>query len=128
MSKISERKQYEIRKKKKALIRAMGKAIDGIESRLDQGKPATPQELTYLSRVFNDWKVLEESMIEEKTPVLPEGKLKEFVEKGWKMAEICKDHDLVIELANYYRCDFCGELHSLKRKCMYSEYKELNKV
>jgi len=56
---------------------------------------------------------------------LPEGALRNFIEREWRLKEICKDPYTVIELTGYYECEECGKLHEKGRKCMYEEYREI---
>ena len=123
---ISKRKEYEIRTKKKRIIKAINKAIEALIDKGDKGETYRDEDLRFLRNVFKDLKALEESIADDKKgEELPEGNLKKFVEMEWKLKDISKDRDKVVELTGYYRCTKCGDLHIKTRPCMYEEYQTL---
>jgi hypothetical protein len=123
MTKLSERKEYEIRTKKKKIIEAIRNAIDSIQSKMDRGEILRDEDLRFLKTVFKEWPALEESIVEEKKPDLPEGTLKIFVERFWKLSKIAPLEE-VLKDGGYFRCDVCNEIHPTGRSCMYDEYRE----
>lgn len=119
---ISARKDYEIRTKKKKVIKAIHKAIDAITKKLDAGESPRDEDLRFLRHVFEDLRLLEESIVEEtQEKDLPEGSLKAFVERAWELSKI-GSIEQVIEATGYYRCSKCNELHIKGRECIYQEY------
>ena len=123
---ISKRKEYEIRTKKKRIIKAINKAIEALIDKGDKGETYRDEDLRFLRNVFKDLKALEESIADDKKgEELPEGNLKRFVEMEWKLKDISKDREKVVELTGYYRCTQCGDLHIKGRSCMYEEYQTL---
>lgn len=120
---VSGRKENEMRQKKKQIVEAVKKAIDSIIAKVDAGDSLRDEDLRFLKTAMKEWPALEESLAEGKEEIgLPEGRLKEFIERLVKLQEIGTLED-VIEKAGYYRCPVCGELHVKNRSCMYEEFK-----
>jgi len=120
---ISGRKENEIRQKKKQIVEAVRKAIDAIIAKADAKEPLRDEDLRFLKTAMKEWPALEESLAETKEDVgLPEGRLKEFIERLIQFQEIGSLEE-VIAATDYYRCPSCNELHSRQRPCMYEEFK-----
>lgn len=120
---VSGRKENEIRQKKKQIVEAVKKAIDSIIAKVDAKESLRDEDLRFLKTAMKEWPALEESLAESKEDVgLPEGRLKEFIERLLIFQEI-GSLDKVVEATGYYRCPACGELHAKQRICMYEEYK-----
>lgn len=119
---VSGRKENEIRQKKKQIVEAVKKAIDSIIAKVDAKESLRDEDLRFLKTAMKEWPALEESLAESKEDVgLPEGRLKEFIERLLMFQEI-GSLDKVVEAAGYYRCPSCNELHVKGRDCMYSEF------
>ena len=106
---------------------ATKKAIKAINQKLDDGKGLSDEEFRFLKRskdLIKSFRDIEEEADEVEGDHLPEGALKAFVEREWRLREICRDKNLVIESTGYYRCEECGECHIKGRKCFYKEYKK----
>jgi len=120
---VSERKQADMRKELKESIDLLKQAKTSIKNKLDKGETLRDQDLRFLEHYPDILRELREKQIQTKEETLEEGKLKIFIERLWKFKEI-GNLDEVIEASGYYRCEECGELHALNRKCIYEEYKE----
>lgn len=118
---ISLRKQNEMRQKKKKIIEAIKKAVDSLTDKMEKGESLRDEDLRFLRHVFRDWKVLEESIVEEKEEVLPDGVLKDFIERVYKFKSL-GDWEEIAKSTGYYRCRKCGELHLIGKDCMFDEY------
>ena len=126
---MSERKQAESRKSYKRALETLERQMTNLEAKTKAGKSLSQAELTFLNRYPDDRKkynmLIAESLEEDKG--LPEGKLKELVDKFEWMIAIGKPED-VIEAVGLYRCSKCNELHPKGMdKCMYELYQELVK-
>jgi len=102
-------------------------AIDRINQRLKEGKGLTDEMFRFLKRapeLISTYKAREQAK-EERQESLSEGKLKEFVERLWRLREI-GPLSLVIEATNYYRCEECGELHKLGEECIFKQYQAIS--
>lgn len=123
MSKVSGRKQNEQRQREKRLLEAYKNQMDYLTEKMNQKVPLRDEELRFLKTVMKELPALEESLAEkENAEGLPEGRLKEFIEKLITFREIGSLEE-VIEVTGYYRCGMCRELHLKNRPCMYEEYK-----
>jgi len=120
---ISKRKEAEWRKELKEDIELLKQTKENIKNKVDKGETLRDQELRFLEH-YPDllWK-LREKQVQTKEETLEEGVLKTYIERLWKLKEIGNLEE-VIEATGYYRCEQCGELHALNRKCIYEEYKE----
>ena len=120
---MSERKGNEIRQKKKQIVEAVKKAIDSIIAKVDAKESLRDEDLRFLKTAMKEWPALEESLAESKEEIgLPEGRLKEFIERLLQHQDI-GSLDEIIEVTGYYRCPTCNELHAKNRICMYEEFK-----
>jgi len=120
---VSGRKENEIRQKKKQIVDAVKKAIDSIIKKVDEGESLRDEDLRFLKTAMKEWPAFEESLAEGKEEIgLPEGRLKEFIERLVQLQEI-GPLDTILDAAGYYRCPACGELHVKQRSCMYEEFK-----
>ena len=129
MPSISERQKADRRKSYREALETLEKAKQNIDTKTKEGKSLRDQELRFLDHYPETRKKFEmliaESLEDDKG--LPEGKLKELVEKFEWMIAIGKPED-VIEAVGLYRCSKCNELHSKEMdKCMYELYQELVK-
>jgi len=120
---ISKRREADWRKELKENIDLLKQAKASIKNKLDKGETLRDQDLRFLEHYPDILRELREKQVQTKEETLEEGKLKTYIERLWKLKEIGKLED-VIEATGYYRCEQCGELHVLNRKCMYEEYKE----
>jgi hypothetical protein len=120
---MSERKGNEIRQKKKQIVEAVKKAIDSIIAKVDAKESLRDEDLRFLKTAMKEWPALEESLAESKEEIgLPEGRLKEFIERLLQLQDI-GSLDEIIEATGYYRCLTCNELHAKNRICMFEEFK-----
>ena len=129
MPSISERQKADRRKSYREALETLEKAKQNIDTKTKEGKSLRDQELRFLDHYPETRKKFEmliaESLEDDKG--LPEGKLKELVEKFEWMIAIGKPED-VIEAVGLYRCSKCNELHHKEMdKCMYELYQELVK-
>jgi ribosomal protein L32 len=123
LPKVSGRKENEIRQKKKQIVEAVKKAIDSIIAKADNKEPLRDEDLRFLKTAMKEWPALEESLAETKEDIgLPEGRLKEFIERLVVLQEV-GSLEQIIAATDYYRCPSCGELHVRQRPCMYEEFK-----
>lgn len=105
---------------------ATKKAIKEINQQLASGKGLSDEQFRFLKKapqLINSYKAREEAK-DSRTEVLPEGKLKTFVERIWRLKEI-GPLDQVIEATSYYRCENCGEIHKLGEECIFVQYQKL---
>jgi len=125
---LSKRKEGEIRKFTKETLAGLKKAWKNIIAKADAGDTLRDEDLRFLRNIPDLIETLEARIGEslEKEIVLPEGMLKNFVEREWKLNEICKDRGTVIEASGYYRCiKGCGELHKKGEECIYLQYQKM---
>jgi hypothetical protein len=97
-----------------------------IDAKAKAGKVLRDQELRFINHypeTRKKYELLIADSLEEDVG-LPEGKLKEFVDRLEWMESIGNLEEVIKE-TDYYRCDKCGELHAKSRKCMYTEFKEM---
>jgi hypothetical protein len=119
---LSGRKQNKIRQKKKQIVEAVKKAIDAIIAKADAKETLRDEDLRFLKVAMKEWPALEESLAEkEEDLALPEGRLKEFIEREWRLKELGPVEE-ILKKTGYYRCELCNELHIIGRKCLYEEY------
>ena len=123
MMPVSARKNNEIRQKKKSIVEAVKKAIDSIIAKVDNKESLRDEDLRFLKTAMKEWPALEESLAESKEEIgLPEGRLKEFIERLLQLQDI-GSLDEIIEATGYYRCLTCNELHIKNRIYMFEEFK-----
>jgi len=123
MMPVSARKNNEIRQKKKSIVEAVKKAIDSIIAKVDNKESLRDEDLRFLKTAMKEWPALEESLAESKEEIgLPEGRLKEFIERLLQLQDI-GSLDEIMEATGYYRCLTCNELHAKNRICMFEEFK-----
>jgi len=127
-SKISERAKADRRKMYREGLFILENEMKNIKDRQQSGNPLRDQQLRFLDHYPETRKKYEMLIADslEKDKGLPEGKLKEFVDRIEWMESVGSLEE-VIESSGYYRCDKCGELHTKSRKCMYEEYQEMVK-
>jgi len=118
---VSQRRESEARKELKESIGLLIKTRKNLTAKVNKGETLRDQELRFLEHYPDILRNLRERQVEVKEEVLPEGKLKEFIDRVWRLKDIGKLED-VIEATGYYRCNNCGELHVLDRECMYNEF------
>jgi hypothetical protein len=118
------------------------KAINTINKLLDEGKPLSDEQFRFLKKapdLIMMYENLERGRQEEIEEVLPEGKLKNYVEGlvslQSKLREALDNKrfvlnkeawDKVLEDVGYYRCGLCGETHLKNNECAFKEY--INKI
>lgn len=111
---------------------ALTKYYDYLIEKIENKEGLKPEE----TRFFKNYnKLIAEAEILEKTSsntnnILPEGRLKEFIDMLLWQQEITKESpEIVIDSTGYYRCSQCGELHckDCSSKCIWSQYKDLVK-
>jgi len=127
MSKISARKESELRKYTKETLAGLRKAWKSVIDKADRGETLRDEDLRFLRNIPELIEALESRVAEslKEDMGLPEGKLKEYVERLWEFKEIGSLED-VIEATGYYRCiNGCGELHKKGEDCIYEQYKKL---
>jgi ribosomal protein L32 len=106
---------------------ALKNALKAINDQLKSGRGLSDEQIRLLKRspaLIAVFKARETEQTEEKG--LPEGKLKEFVERAWSLEKLLKPHNLTHEdlmSREYYRCPTCGELHFKGRSCPYEALK-----
>lgn len=125
-SKISERTKADRRKSYREALEALEFAFKNIQAKAKSGKFLRDQELRFLDHYPETRRKYEMLIADslEDDEGLPEGKLKEFVEKLEWMESIGKREE-VIEHAELYRCSKCNELHPKDmEKCMYEIHQE----
>ena len=121
--KVSLRKEYEIRKRKKELAEGYRKVLDSIIAKLDRGEPLRDEEVRFVKTAIKEWPAIEESLVEEKEQVeeLSEGNLKIYIDRLWNLKEkhgikTKEDFDRVMD-QEYYLCDYCGSWHLKGKDC-----------
>jgi len=123
MPKVSGRKQNEQRQREKRLLDAYKSQMDYLTEKMNQKIPLRDEELRFLKTVMKELPALEENLAEkENVEGLPEGRLKEFIERLLQLQDI-GSLDEIIEATGYYRCLTCNELHAKNRICMFEEFK-----
>jgi hypothetical protein len=127
------RKQPGSRRSKKAindifmeLYETISMQIVGMKKKMEDGQVLNDEEVRFLKKGRELLKSFEDvdKDADNKKDMLPEGRLREWIEREWRLREICRDRNLVIESTGYYRCEECGECHIKGRKCFYKEYKK----
>jgi len=109
--KVSLRKEYEIRKRKKELAEGYRKVLDSIIAKLDRGEPLRDEEVRFVKTAIKEWPAIEESLVEEKEQVeeLSEGNLKIYIDRLWNLKEkhgikTKEDFDRIMN-QEYYLCE-----------------------
>jgi len=123
--KVSLRKEYEIRKRKKELAEGYRKVLDSIIAKLDRGEPLRDEEVRFVKTAIKEWPAIEESLVEEKEQVeeLSEGNLKIYIDRLWNLKEkhgikTKEDFDRIMN-QEYYLCDYCGSWHLKGKDCLF---------
>lgn len=114
-------------------VKALDDTYDFILKQMKDTKtPPTDQQLRFISHYSENRAdaIQREEAIDKKGVGLPEGKLKEYVERLAKLIDILKaanihsegriDHfgELVLlKEFGYYQCDFCSYIHKEEEKC-----------
>ena len=137
VKKRSRRSKATSKKSKEQLERMLAearkgimKALESLTTKLNKGKVLRDEEFRFLKKAPDIVSYLEErekAHDNERDEGLPEGRLREFVEMEWRLSEICKDRDQVIEATGYYRCLECGETHKKAEPCMYKQFQNITK-
>jgi len=110
---------------------AVKKAIEGINIKLGEKRGLSDEEFRFLkkSKDLIDSFIVREKEKGESEDVLPEGKLKEWIENLYRMQKILKSSgyptgkegtNKLYEDNGYYRCKLDGELHKVGEECPYS--------
>lgn len=125
---VSQRREAEWRKELKDDIELLMKAKNSIKTKLDNGDTLRDQDLRFLEHYPDILRGLREKQVEVKKEVLPEGKLKEYVEKYYRIHAILKVNNYpegkegvakVLEDFKYYICDLCGYAHKVGEECSF---------
>lgn len=123
---VSKRREAEWRKELKEDIELLIKAKDSIKNKLDDGDSLRDQDLRFLDHYPDILRRLREKQVEVKEEVLPEGKLKEWVENNYRLQAILKANNYpegkegllkVLDEFHYYVCEICGYYHSIGKEC-----------
>lgn len=122
----SRRDKAEKEKKEYSIIETEDHALEKLRTRLDEKGALNEQEwrsYEHLMEKKRKRQVQETSEIEE---VLPEGQLKDWIEKNYVIQEVVKALDLpigkegmirLLELHGYYSCNLCGYTHVKDEVC-----------
>jgi len=130
---VSDRKKRHIRQKKKEAIEVMEETIDALRKKQQSGRNLNTKELDTLKWAINNMEEMEHEIIEKTEDILPEGKLKEYIEnlhrlqvivygEGTKNKLTKEIWEKIIDEMGYYRCSKCGECHGKERLCVFEEY------
>jgi len=121
--KVSLRKQYEIRTRKKQIAEAFRKTLDSLILKMDKGETLRDEDIRFIKTAFKEWPAIEESLVEEKEQIeeLSEGDLKVYIDRLWNLKEkhgikTKEDFDRVMD-QEYYLCDYCGSWHLKGKDC-----------
>ena len=110
---------------KEGLIALYNRLLEKIES----GKYPRDEEIRFMKRFQELLTAAEAKEKVESKPEeeLPEGKLREFIERLWKFKELGivsrEDEHKVLRKAGYSLCDFCGYWHFQDKKCPFKSLK-----
>ena len=131
---VSDRKKRSIRQKKKDTIETVEELIANLRQKQQEGKNLNTKELDSLKWGIKYIEDTEQEMVEKTAEeVLPEGKLKDYIENQVKLTKIVfgEDNkrskltkevvDKIIDEMGYYSC-VCGFIHEKDRECMFLEY------
>jgi hypothetical protein len=100
--------------------------MEALTQKLERGKPLRDEEIRFLKNFIPTLSVLEakETDIEKQEDSLPEGRLKEFVERIWAFKELTglmnprsPEGLEILKDAGYYLCPVCSEMHKALDKC-----------
>jgi hypothetical protein len=100
--------------------------MEAITQKLERGKPLRDEEIRYIKNFMSTLSVLEakEEDVGKEEDSLPEGKLKEFVDRMWDFKNATgltnprsEEGLKVLKDAGLCLCDFCGEMHPTLMKC-----------
>jgi hypothetical protein len=126
----SARDQKEVQQRSNRAIKGLDATMDAIIAKLESGKSLTDEEVRLVKR-YNDIRTSITAKEDIKdTKGLPPGKLKEDIEKAWKLNIIMEaagypkskeGHDQVLIDFGYYRCDLCGEAHTNGSVCPFEQ-------
>jgi hypothetical protein len=126
----SARDQKETQRRSDRAIKGLDTTMDAIIKKLEGGKGLTDEEVRFVKR-YNDIRV--SIMAKEETKEskgLPPGKLKEDIEKAWKLNQIIEQsgytrdkegYERVLLDFGYYRCNTCGEIHTNGSVCPFEQ-------
>ena len=123
---VSQRREAEWRKELKDDIELLIKAKESIKNKLDAGDSLRDQDLRFLEHYPDILRGLREKQVEVKEEVLPEGKLKEWVENYYRLHAILKANNYpegkegIVKVLNdfsYEICLLCGYTHVVDEKC-----------
>jgi len=110
---------------------AVVSAIEAINQKLKDGHGLTDEEIRLIKKshgILDAFKEREQEKELKTETGLPEGQLKEFVERAWVLREKYnirskEDFDNVMK-QSYYTCDFCGEWHYIGSECPFKALKQ----
>jgi len=132
--KISERKQYEIRTRKKKIADAFRMTLDSLIQKMDRGETLRDEDIRFIKTAFKEWPAIEESLVEEKEHAeeLSEGNLKIYIDRLWNLKEkhgikTKEDFDRVMD-QEYYLCDYCGSWHLKGKDCPFKLIKSREEI
>jgi len=123
---VSKRREAEWRKELKDDIELLKQAKQSIKTKLDAGETLRDQDLRFIEHFPDILKGLREKQVEVKEEVLPEGKLKEWVENNYRLQAILKANNYpegkegivkALKDFNYEICLLCGYTHVVGEKC-----------
>lgn len=145
MIKLGRRKKASSRKSKQEMndlyaqsFEALQGAIKNINQKLLNGKSVSDEEIRLLKKspqIIQSFQHRELGQ-EKEEEILPEGKLKQWVENHFRLTKLVfgednkrskltkEKWDSIADEMGYFRCVGCGDLHIKGRKCLFVEYAE----
>lgn len=123
---VSQRREAESRKELKESIDLLIKTRKNLTAKVDRGETLRDQELRFIKDYSDILRGLREKQIEVKEEVLPEGKLKEYVEEYYRLHAILKAINYpegkegllkVLDEFHYYVCEVCKYAHKVGEEC-----------
>lgn len=100
--------------------------MESLTQKLERKETLRDEEIRFLKNFMPTLSVLEakEADIDKQEDKLPEGKLKEFVERVWAFKELtgfsdprCPKGLKILKGADLYLCETCNEFHPTLMKC-----------
>ena len=110
--------------------------MDSITTQLEAGKPLRDEQIRFMKNFSSTLATLEtrEDALGPKEVGLPEGRLKEFVERQFKFIEATGYTDTrgdglsVMKKSQYTLCLFCGEFHKAPDFCPFEKIAKERKL
>lgn len=135
----SRRSKKEVKDEIREMRETLLLSYQSLKKKLESDHTLRDEELRFIKNFPSIMKMIEyqEQQIEEVgVEVLPEGKVKEFIDRLWRHTELFREatgndkavldeetYNRIIEKMGYVRCPECNELHKAEEKdCIYLQF------